>query len=103
MHEPSPDAPSLAAYADVTDRDRIEQLRALAAALEDTHILHVNSAAAGGGVAELLRSIVPLRVSRGRCVARRWLVNRRPREWDGRSDAGHPLCSPNTVVRRAGV
>ncbi len=72
MHEPSPDAPSLAAYADVTDRDRIEQLRALAAALEDTHILHVNSAAAGGGVAELLRSIVPLSNDLG--IETDWLV-----------------------------
>jgi trehalose synthase len=60
MHAPSLPDRSVEAYADVTGHDRLEQLRSLADTLEDVRILHVNSTAAGGGVAELLRSIVPV-------------------------------------------
>ncbi|TYL36490.1 glycosyl transferase family 1 [Natronococcus pandeyae] len=60
MHAPSLPDRSIETYADVTGRDRLERLRSLADALGDVRILHVNSTATGGGVAELLRSIVPV-------------------------------------------
>ena len=63
LHHPvaTPDASqSIAEYADVIDSERLEHLRALAADLDDARILHVNSTASGGGVAEMLRSLVPL-------------------------------------------
>ncbi|WIV65805.1 glycosyltransferase [Natrialbaceae archaeon AArc-T1-2] len=60
MHPPSLPDRSIEAYAAVTDDDRLERLRELTATLEDARILHLNSTATGGGVAELLRSIVPL-------------------------------------------
>ncbi|MDQ2051773.1 glycosyltransferase [Natronolimnohabitans sp. A-GB9] len=60
MHAPSLPDRSIEGYAAVTSHDRLERLRELAAALEDVRILHLNSTATGGGVAELLRSIVPV-------------------------------------------
>lgn len=63
---------SMAAYAEVTDRDLLRHLRDLGDALDDVRILHVNSTATGGGVAELLRSIVPLCRDLG--IETEWLV-----------------------------
>ncbi|MDG5817264.1 glycosyltransferase [Natronococcus sp. A-GB7] len=60
MHPPSLPNRSIEAYATVTGDDRLERLRELAETLSDVRILHVNSTATGGGVAELLRSIVPV-------------------------------------------
>lgn len=60
MHAPVVPDRSIDAYASVTERDRLERLRSLAEALSDVQILHVSSTATGGGVAELLRSIVPV-------------------------------------------
>jgi trehalose synthase len=37
-----------------------EELQALAEELKDVHIVHVNSTATGGGVAEILQSLVPI-------------------------------------------
>ncbi|ARS89298.1 glycosyltransferase [Natrarchaeobaculum aegyptiacum] len=72
MHEPSLPDRSIAAYDRVTPTGRLERLHSLADALEDVRILHVNSTAAGGGVAELLRSIVPLSTDLG--IDTDWLV-----------------------------
>ncbi|WP_306060941.1 glycosyltransferase [Natronococcus wangiae] len=72
MHAPSLPDRSIEAYAAVSGRDRLERLRSLAEALEAVRVLHVNSTAAGGGVAELLRSIVPLCADLG--VDTDWLV-----------------------------
>jgi trehalose synthase len=72
MHAPSLPDQSIEAYAGVTGHDRLQRLRSLAEALEDVRILHVNSTAAGGGVAELLRSIVP--VCNDLAVDTDWLV-----------------------------
>lgn len=60
MHEPSLQSRSIEAYDEVVERRRLQRLRELAAALDGVRILHLNSTATGGGVAELLRSIVPL-------------------------------------------
>ena len=47
-------------YAQVVGRDVIEQLRQLAAPLRGRRLVHVNSTARGGGVAEILERFVPL-------------------------------------------
>ena len=72
MHAPSLPDRSIEAYAAVTQRDQLERLRSLADALADARVLHVNSTATGGGVAELLRSIVPVCNDLG--VDTDWLV-----------------------------
>ena len=40
--------------------DSMEELLAIAQELKDLHIVHINSTATGGGVAEILQSLVPL-------------------------------------------
>ncbi|EMA40058.1 glycosyltransferase [Halobiforma nitratireducens] len=60
MHPPSLPDRSVEAYASATGDGRLERLRELAGTLSDVRVLHVNSTATGGGVAELLRSIVPV-------------------------------------------
>lgn len=72
MHAPSLPDRSIEAYATVTDGDRLERLQSLAETLDGVRVLHVNSTATGGGVAELLRSIVPVCVDLG--VDTDWLV-----------------------------
>ncbi|MFP8889049.1 glycosyltransferase [Natrialbaceae archaeon A-CW2] len=72
MHAPSLPGQTIEAYESVTDDDRIRRLHSLADTLEDVSILHVNSTATGGGVAELLRSIVP--VCRDLGIDDNWLV-----------------------------
>ncbi len=47
-------------YAAVVGRPEIEEIRALAARLADRSVKMVNSTAIGGGVAEILRRLVPL-------------------------------------------
>lgn len=51
---------SLDAYADVAGGDVIAGLRRLAAPLKSLRVLHINATPYGGGVSELLRSLVPL-------------------------------------------
>ena len=47
-------------YAGVVGSEAIEELRALAAPLQGRRVLHINATAVGGGVAEMLLSLVPL-------------------------------------------
>lgn len=63
---------SLADYADVTDDEQWHRLHTLAAELTGSRVLHVNSTASGGGVAELLQSLLPLFNDLG--VDTDWLV-----------------------------
>ncbi|MCU4975823.1 glycosyltransferase [Halobacteria archaeon AArc-m2/3/4] len=51
---------SLDDYASVTDHDRMRRIRSAADRLAGLRVLHVNSTATGGGVAELLSSLVPV-------------------------------------------
>jgi trehalose synthase len=53
-------AKSLEAYRSIIGDDRVEQIRALAEPLRGARVLHVNATAFGGGVAEILSTIVPL-------------------------------------------
>ena len=47
-------------YASVVGSEAVEELRALAAPLRGRRVLHINATAVGGGVAEMLLSLVPL-------------------------------------------
>ena len=58
-------AHSISDYATVVDEEQIEKLWSVAAELKGARVLHINSTAYGGGVAELLRSHIPLLRSLG--------------------------------------
>ncbi len=62
----------LSRYQAIVGEDVIDQLRQMAARLKDARVLHVNSTRYGGGVAEILRSMVPLMEALGLSV--RWEV-----------------------------
>jgi trehalose synthase len=51
---------SLEAYQSVIGEPRVREIRQLAARLEGKRVLHVNATAFGGGVAEILSTLVPL-------------------------------------------
>ena len=51
---------SLADYTHIVGKDTIDEIRALAEPLEGKRVLHVNATAFGGGVSEILYTIVPL-------------------------------------------
>jgi trehalose synthase len=51
---------SLADYHSIVSRDLMSEVRALAGPLEGKRVLHVNATSFGGGVAEILYSLVPL-------------------------------------------
>jgi len=48
-------------YAEVAGEDVVDQLRQLAAPLKGMRVVHVNSTRVGGGVAEILDKLVPLK------------------------------------------
>ncbi len=50
----------LSHYEDAAGADAVAELRELAAPFKDARVLHVNATAFGGGVAELLGTVVPL-------------------------------------------
>ena len=50
----------LAAYQPIVGEETVERLRALATPLQGARVLHVNATAFGGGVAEILHTLVPL-------------------------------------------
>src|SRR5690242_3703216 len=51
---------SLADYYSIVSRDLMAEIRALAEPLAGKRVLHVNATAFGGGVTEILFSLVPL-------------------------------------------
>jgi len=59
-------------YAEVAGRDVVDHCRTLAAPLKGLKVLHVNSTSEGGGVAEILRKLIPLSSALG--LDARWLV-----------------------------
>lgn len=63
---------SLARYYDAVGYDSIDELQALAEPLRGARVAHINATSYGGGVSELLRSIIPLYRAVG--VAADWLV-----------------------------
>ena len=55
----------LSRYAQITGKEAVEQLLQLASPLKGAHIVHVNSTRYGGGVAEILHSLIPLKQALG--------------------------------------
>ena len=51
---------SLGAYAHIIGQEAVDEIEELAASLKGARIAHINATTYGGGVSELLRSIVPL-------------------------------------------
>ena len=62
----------LTAYKDIAGEEIIDQLQELAESLQKVKITHVNSTAKGGGVAEILATMVPLMRALG--IDARWEV-----------------------------
>jgi trehalose synthase len=60
MERPSTPDRTLSAYADLLGEERLDDLRERGERVADLRVCHLNSTASGGGVAELLRSLVPL-------------------------------------------
>ena len=48
-------------YAKIVGEDVIDQIRQLAQLLEGAKVIHVNSTKEGGGVAEILQWLIPLK------------------------------------------
>ncbi len=66
-------------YAELLDPNLTENLRSLAQEMRGARIVHVNSTPVGGGVAEILRSLVP--VSKGLGLDMDWYVITPPRSF----------------------
>ena len=66
------DAKSMEAYAESAGAETIQDLRRLAEPLRGVRVLHVNATPVGGGVAEMLRSEIPLLRDLG--LAAEWRV-----------------------------
>jgi len=63
---------SLADYAPIVGDETIEQIRALAGPLKGARVVHVSATAFGGGVAEMLYTLVPLMCDVG--LDARWQI-----------------------------
>jgi trehalose synthase len=70
---------SLADYQSIIPRYLYEEVRELAASLEGARVLHVNATAFGGGVAEILYTLVPLMCDIG--LQTEWQVITAPNEF----------------------
>ena len=69
---------NLKGYAKVAPQEQMDRVRNLGLSLDGARVIHVNSTAVGGGVAEILKSM-----SSGVRLAR----PRRPRRWASRASA----------------
>lgn len=63
---------SLSEYDDLLDGSLIKEIRALAESLKGVRVAHVNATQSGGGVAEIMHSIIPLYRDLG--IDASWLV-----------------------------
>src|SRR3990172_6769311 len=63
---------SIDKYSPVVGGEKIAEIRGLAGTLRGARVAHVNATSYGGGVSELLRSLVPLYRSLG--IEADWLV-----------------------------
>ena len=97
---------SLADYHSIVSRDLMADIRSLAWPLEGKRVLHVNATSFGGGVAEILYSLVPLMNDAG--LKADWKVISRARrvlphdQGDAQLASGGPrrLSAPTSGVRR---
>ena len=66
-------------YEELLEPSLVEELRSLVARMDGERIIHVNSTAVGGGVAEILRSLIP--ISKGLGLDTDWYVVSPPAEF----------------------
>ena len=66
-------------YTELLEPSLVEDLRTLVAGFDGARIVHVNSTAVGGGVAEILRSLIP--ISKGLGLDTDWYVVSPPAEF----------------------
>lgn len=78
---------SLNAYRTIISDGRLDELRTLAARLEGRRVLHINATAFGGGVAEILATLVPLMQDLG--LRADWQVMRGAEEFYAVTKAMH--------------
>lgn len=79
MHEVNVGRKSLADYRSIVPRELMEEVDELAAGLRGARVLHVNATAFGGGVAEILYTLVPLVTDAG--LSAEWKVITAPPEF----------------------
>lgn len=78
---------SIGPYASIVGDEKIEELVSLAADLKGARVLHINATPYGGGVAEILRSHIPL--LRGLGIDAEWMVIRGDDEFYNVTKAFH--------------
>jgi trehalose synthase len=87
MHHVRTEEQTLAAYESYIEDQQRREIVGTAAELDDVRVAHVNSTASGGGVAEILHSLVPLLNDVG--VDTDWLVMEAPDEFFDVTKAMH--------------
>ena len=91
---------SLGAYTHIIGEELVEEIRELAAPLRGARIAHINATTYGGGVSELLRSIVPL--YRGLGIQADWkLISARPEFFNVTKDVHNALQGGSCKLTRA--
>ena len=83
-------------YAEVAGEEAVDQLRQLARPLENTRVVHVNSTRVGGGVAEILAKLVPLKNELG--IDTSWLVIEGDGGFYGTTKSFHNALQGNRVT-----
>jgi trehalose synthase len=79
MHEVNVGRKSLADYRSIVSKDLMAEIDELGARLEGRQVLHVNATAFGGGVAEILYTLVPLVTDAG--LEAHWQILTAPPEF----------------------
>ena len=79
MHEVNVGRKSLADYRSIVPRELMDEIDALAEELRGARVLHINATAFGGGVAEILYTLVPLVTDLG--LHAEWRVMSAPPEF----------------------
>jgi trehalose synthase len=98
MHEVNVGRKSLAAYRSIVPRELMEEIDTLAEELRGARVLHVNATAFGGGVAEILYTLVPLVTDAG--LQAEWQILSAPPEFYNVTKSfhnglqGHPVDFP---------
>jgi trehalose synthase len=98
MHEVNVGRKSLADYRSIVPRELMEEIDTLAEELRGARVLHVNATAFGGGVAEILYTLVPLVTDAG--LQAEWQILSAPPEFFNVTKSfhnglqGHPVDFP---------
>ena len=87
-------------YIGIVDREEIEYIKELAENVRGARVLHINSTKKGGGVAEILRSVVPLANSLGLKV--RWEVISGDKEFFEVTKSFHNALQGNKELKLGG-